>query len=218
MNHEELRRCVDDYVDGVLDEALKATFEEAMVDFEALRVEVEAARELKRQANALPQVILPERDLWPEIQARIERPKAIIDFSRFRGRRPRYAVLRYVLAAAALVLLAVGVGVLYGYEGRVEPSVPELMAVDPELGRIEQQYSEATQELMNAFDARRALLPEVTLGVVEENLAIIEAAVTEINLALVNDPDSPELEHMLHAAYRNEVDLLQQAIQLADES
>ena len=41
---------------------------------------MDAFKELKRQARALPASVMPERDLWPGIQARIRRPAAAIDF------------------------------------------------------------------------------------------------------------------------------------------
>ena len=43
-------------------------------------------------------------------------------------------------------------------------------------------------------------------------------AVTDIQLALVEHPDNPQLERLLIAAYQNEVSLLRQAMELVDKS
>ncbi len=109
---------------------------------------------------------------------------------------------------------------MFELEGTTEPATP-VVAIDPELNRIEQEYASAKEELLSALRARQASMDEEaleTLAIVEENLAIIEGAVNTINVALADNPDSLELERMLHAAYQNEVNLLHQAVQLADEN
>ncbi len=219
MNRERAYERIDDYVDGLLDADGRVAFEAFMADDGELRAEVDAFKELKRQARALPASVMPERDLWPGIQARIQRPAAAIDFGFRRGRQPRYSVIRYVMAAAALVLMMLGVRVLFELQGTMEPVTP-IAAIDPELNRIEQEYAAAKEELLAALRARQAPMDEgalETLAIVEENLAIIEGAVNAIDVALAEDPDSPELERMLHAAYQSEVSLLHQAVRLADE-
>ena len=220
MNRDESYERVDDYVDGLLDADARKAFEARMVDDSELRADVDALTDLKRQARALPASVMPERDLWPGIQARIEGPAAAIDFRSYRGRQPHYSVIRYVMAAAALVLMMLGVRAMFELEDAVEPAGP-IVAIDPELNRIEQEYAALKEELLVALRARQESMDEgalETLAIVEENLAIIENAVSTINFALTEDPDSSELERMLHAAYRSEVNLLRQAVQLTDES
>ena len=219
MKRDEAYDRVDDYLDGLLDADARKAFEACMAEDSELRAEVDAFTELKRQAKALPASVMPERDLWPGIKARIKGPATAIDFGSSR-RQPHYSVLRYVMAAAALVLMMLGVRTMFELEGGVEPATP-IIAIDPELNRIEQEYAAAKEELLAALRARQASMDEEaleTLAIVEENLAIIEGAVNTINVALADNPNSPELERMLHAAYQSEVNLLHQAVQLADES
>ncbi len=219
MNREKVYEQIDDYVDGLLDADARKAFETFMRDDGELRADVDAFKELKRQASALPASVMPKRDLWPGIEARIQRP-ATINFGSFRGRQPHYSVMRYVMAAAALVLMVLGVRAMVGLEDAAEPMTP-IVAIDPELNRIEQEYAAAKEELLSALRARQASMDEEaleTLAIVEEYRAIIEGAVGTINIALAKDPDSPELERMLHAAYQNEVNLLHQSVQLADEN
>ena len=219
MNRDEAYERIDDYVDDLLDTGTREAFEAYMADDGELRADADALTDLKRQASALPASVMPERDLWPGIKARIEGRPAGVDFRSFR-RQPHYSVMRYVMAAAALVLMMVGVRTLFELEGGVEPVTP-IIAIDPELNRIEQEYAAAKEELLAALRARQASMDEEaleTLAIVEENLAIIEGAVNTINVALADNPNSPELERMLHAAYQSEVNLLHQAVQLADES
>jgi hypothetical protein len=87
-----------------------------------------------------------------------------------------------------------------------------------EFKRVADQYLDARKQLVNVLETRRDDIPPETLKVVEENLTVIASAVSDIEVALAKNPRSPKLERMLYTAYRNEVDLLQQAVQLADES
>lgn len=222
MKREEAIEHIDDYIDGLLDAREREAFEACMADDGAVRTEMEAMMELKRQSSALPASLIPERDLWPDIKARIDRPAAVIDFSSFRGRQPRYPIMRYAMVAAALVLMFAGLRAMIDFEGGVQqkPAAPAVTQ-DPELNPIEQEYAAAREELLGALRARQSSMDEEaleTLAIVEENLAIIENAANNINMALADNPDSPELERMLHAVYQSEVNLLRQAIQLADES
>lgn len=217
MTHDEAIQHVDDYVDGLLEPAAREAFEVCLKQSEALRAEVEALNMLKRETSQLPDNIMPERDLWPDIQSRIESRPSIIDFSRFRGRRPRYSVLGYAAAMAALVLIAFGAGIMLQTQPTPTPSQTQVAVPPAEINRIEAQYATARDELRVILDERGDRLAPETLAVVEENLAIIEDAVTGINLALANDPGSEKLEHMLHVAYRSEVNLLQQAVQLTQQ-
>lgn len=221
MKREEALERIDDYIDGLLNAREREAFEACMADDGAVRTEMEAIMELKRQSSALPASLMPERDLWPDIKARIDRPTAGIDFSTPRGRQPRYSIMRYVMAAAALVLMFVGVRAMIEFDGGVQQQPAPVVTQDPELNPIAQEYAAAMEELLGALRDRQPSMDEEaleTLAIVEENLAIIEGAIDNISLALADNPDSAELERMLHAAYQSEVNLLRQAVQLADES
>ena len=55
---------------------------------------------------------------------------------------------------------------------------------------------------------RRAASPE-TREVVERNLRVIDEAIEELRQALAADPGNPQLENLLLAQHRTEIDLLQ---------
>ena len=218
MNREESSERIDDYIDGLLDADARKAFESCMADDDALRVELDAVVELKRKAQALRASVLPDRDLWPGIKEAIDRPAPLIRFGSFRGRPTRYSPLRYIVAAAALVLLMVGVRAIVEMDSPSEATPPApVVAEDPEMNRIEQEYAAAKAELLSELDALEATLPPETLSIVEENLAIIENAVNDISAALLENPKNAELERMLHAAYRSEVNLLHQAVRMAGD-
>lgn len=219
MNREESYERVDDYVDGLLGAGARKAFEASMARDKDLRGEVEALRELKRQTRELPASVLPERDLWPAIKAKIDQPATIIDFGIFRGPRNRYSPLRYIVAAAAMVLLMIGVRAIVEM-GSAKEDLPlrPVAAEDPEVNRIEQEYASAKEELMHELRVREATLAPETLSIIEENLTIIENAVRDISMALAENPENIELKRMLHTAYQSEVNLLYQVVRMAGES
>lgn len=216
MTHEQHYEKIDDYVGGKLDDAERAAFEQAMEGDAALRGAVEAAHTLEAEVEQLPRSLQPPRDLWPEIAERIEKPERTVHFGRFRGRRPRYSLTRYLVAAAALLVLLFGMPVMMN-RSLDQPAPPTTAArPDPEIRRVATQYLEARQELLDVLKERRGAMAPETRAVVEDNLAIIASAVEEIETALAQDEDNRELERMLHAAYQSEVHLLRRAVELTE--
>ncbi len=174
------------------------------------RAESEWLRSLRDQVASLPREIKPSRDLWPGIGSRI-------------GRR-RTAVVRplVVLAAAAGLLAAVGLGALLGARAvRSSPvasgaGVPGVVAAswrgtDTELERLRGQLEELIEMRRGSLDAR-------ALAVVEENLRIIDGAIERIELAVRHDPESRALRRLLYEARREEIRLLWRAAELPAES
>ncbi len=221
MMNDETTAQLHDYLDGLLDDAQEAAIEAQLAADPALREELEGTRALRAQLHALPRQIEPDRDLWPQIASRLDAAQTrAIDFGRFRARRRR-PVIGYLVAAAALVLFALGSPYFLAPQSPDVPpesggGVASALPDDPEFQRVAAQYLTARDELMMLLDERKGDIAPETYAVVEENLAVIASAVTEIQTALAVQPESEKLERMLYAAYRSEVNLLRQAVQLSD--
>ncbi len=220
MMDEKTLEQLDEYLDGALDDAGRAAFEARLANDAALRDELNALRQLRAQVTALPRAVEPDRDLWPEIASRLDAPRrGTVDFGRYRRRR-QVPIARYLVAAAALVLFALGAPVWFNPPqpgvDPLDPVADGALASDPEVQRVTAQYLAARDELMALLEARKAEIAPDTYAVVEENLAVIASAVSDIEVALASEPESEKLERMLYAAYRSEVKLLQQAVQLSD--
>lgn len=215
MKYDEAFEHIDDYIDGKLDATRRDAFEACLADSEELRSELDAVTDLKRLVNELPSSIEPAHDLWPRIHAEIDRSARTVDFGGRRARRPLFSTMRYAMAAAAILLLVLGLRAMVDFENG---SDTPLVAQDPELTRVEEEFAKAKDDLVRVLRERQGNFDPNTLAVVVENLSIIDGAIQEINLALVDNPEDLDLVRMLHAAYRSEVDLLHQVVNLADES
>lgn len=154
-------------------------------------------------ASGLATGISPDRDLWPGIEQAITTPK-----------RSRWTPM---LAQAAAVVLLVGAssGITY-LTMKEEPVV--MQRFSPEL-QFERTAFGAEQTLGSVYRSAQGnyqadlnkelekLSPEVRADI-EKNLALIEDAIAEINLALEQNPDSVLLQELLVRSYREQHTLL----------
>jgi len=177
----------------------------------------EAAR-WEREASRLPLDITPQRDLWPDIAARISSEQSA-------PMRRTWRVGGALAAAVALVALS-SLTTLWlaqrGSDAEFSQVVPPTMEAgaepraafgpDHELGP---RYRRARNELTMDLDARLQALPPATRKVVEHNLQQIRGAVTEINQALAEDPGNALLQQLLMATYQDELAVLTEMNRIA---
>lgn len=230
MNHETTLTLLDDFVDGALDPSQEREVRRHLMQCDACRAEERALRTLLEHAAALPDEILPERDLWAGIAPRLgERaaPAPVEAAPVIPLRRPR-PLPRWMLAAAASVVLVVGTSVvtlrLATAGGDAVATLDAGYATPPAAGApptalvafrpAEQAYERAIGELAQVLEERREALAPETVRVVEENLAVIDRAIAESRAALAADPASKPLTRMLADAYDAKLGVLRQAVQL----
>lgn len=194
----EREALLNEYVDGTIAAAERASVEAHLATCAGCRTGVAELRGLVASAAALPQRIEPSRDLWGVIEARIGR-RATRDLQR--------AWWRPALAAAAVLVLAVG---LYRRRspspGRSDPA--------GEWAAVQADYDAAARQLNGIFAAGRGRLSPATVALVERNLALLDAAIADSRAALERDPANPELRHLLAAANRQKVELLRWTVRL----
>lgn len=182
------------------------------------RTPIDGASEPLDEARSLPPAIEPERDLWPGIAARLERPAAAPE----PARRWRYWQLA---AAAALVAVLAGTGFglmrLLGPEGGADdpgrtatgvPTEPDGPAArvprDPAATAGMPGAGTLGNRLMAALERKRNQLGPETSDAVEADIARIGMAMAELLAAVAENPDDPTLYHHLAARQRQEADLL----------
>jgi len=220
MTCQELDERLDDYVDGALGASAASEVEAHLRACALCQDRERRLRQVLAHAASLPRSVAPPRDLWLGIARQLEHERA---WSwRSVGFRP------VVLAAAATVLIGL-VAVLWTGRAPAKVRTVEIPAAspraslvsgttgisDPVLAEAERQYEAAAQALLEALQQRRALLQPETLAVVEANIDVIDRALAEVRLALVQDPKNPELTRMLVATHRKKVDVLSRVVKLS---
>jgi hypothetical protein len=186
---------------------------------------VDREERLLAAARKLPREISPERDLWPEIAARIGAGEAAAPPAATHGRWRVAAAL-----AAAVALVAVSSLMTLWLTDEAPPVVvqqqptaglaiparalPDAASFGPGY-TLGPRYERARQALTRDLDRQLAALPEDTRALLERNLGQIRGALAEINQELSRDPNNVLLQQLLLAAYQDELAVLMNVNRMA---
>lgn len=238
MTHEEILDLLDDFVGGDLPPREERDVRRHLMQCEGCRAEEQALRALLDEAAALPDEIVPERDLWtgiaPRLQSRaalVEEPAEHLPEVRVIGPRPARPLPWWMLAAASIALVIVTSFATLRLSGRgagAEPTTIASQRAQRPAGAVgggtptalvafrpaEKEYQKAISELEGVLQTQRTRMAPQTAATIEANLRIIDQAIAESRAALAADPNSAELTHMLSDAYDTKLDVLRQAVSL----
>ena len=166
----------------------------------------------------------PSRDLWKDIEARLDDAEVIPIGT---SRPPVLPASRRFswpqLIAASIVMAAVGGGAAL-LVVRSPTSQPEVTAVELPNGRTaalpdptktveyaEAQYDAAVKDLETVLAAGRNQLDTATVRTIEQSLQKIDAAIAEARIAIQRDPANEYLSRQIAANMRRKLDLLRAA-------
>lgn len=174
---------------------------------------------LLAKAAELPKDIVPQRDLWPAIAARLGQA----------GDAPAKPAFRWPLALAAAFLVA-SVSALLTWSLLRDPQQanPPVIAEVPtaDAGIVPVRYGPnsgisatelaARDALLGEFKSAFATLRPETREAIQNNLAVMQAAADEIDAALAKDPASGMLQGMLAGTYKQELNLYSTVVTARD--
>ncbi len=211
------------YLDGELDlarrrrlEAHLAACPECSALLVDLRAIVAAAPHYEGQQ--------PSRDLWSDIEARLDQAEVIpIGTSRRPDLPPSRRFSWPQLIAASFVMAALGGGATY-LALRSKTTQPATNAVQPPdfptsrppdslhtVAYAEEQYDAAVRDLELILDAGRSRLDSTTVRTIELSLQKIDAAIAEARTAVQRDPANAYLSRQIAANMRRKLNLLRAA-------
>ena len=181
--------------------------------------------ELAALAARLPREVAPPRDLWPGIEAAISKQAP----RRRPWERPWEWRWERVLAQAAAVLVLVGGSSSItwyltdkGGEQAAPPLVSTPLVVQPVAGYSEHglgaDFLDTRADLASRLEQELRRLPPDTRSEVRQNIVRRRAAISEINLALVEEPDNALLQELLLSMYREEISVMQRVEGLASSA
>jgi anti-sigma factor RsiW len=220
MRCDEMTDRLDAFVDGDLPAEEAAEVQRHLEGCLACRTQLEQLSELLRRAAALPAEEQPPRDLWPQISARLSTEGS--DVVRFPS-----PVRRYVwtwMAAAAAVVLAIASAFLMR-QTSIDAGSPtiadthrqtaaESAVVRAAYRDVEADLDRVRADLRAVLQSRRSEISPATMEIVNQNLKVIDEAIANIAEALEQEPENPELNRLLLAAYQREVKLLKQVARM----
>jgi hypothetical protein len=180
----------------------------------------ERERQVMSMAAGLARDVQPPRDLWPGIAE-------AINSSPVSRAAPAPRWQRMFAQAAAIVLLIGGSSGLTWYTlsnsdtSLVTPGDHSNLNFEPVSGSFGSQYmlgpdfQDARESLVAKLDEELERLPPETREEVEKNIATIRAAISEINKALAQEPDSVLLQELLLNTYSEELAIMRKVDGLA---
>lgn len=168
---------------------------------------------LRERIARLPEEIAPARDLWPDIRATLEAERVRPFPAAGGGGRARRLPPWVRLVAAGAVLVAGTATVTWRV---MRDRTPGIAATEmrPD-GDALTSYERSVEELTTALDRRAARLDPDTRAVLERSLRTIDDAIDEARSALARDPSSPAIRAFVEAAYRQKIDFLRRANDVA---
>ncbi|HEX8431165.1 MAG TPA: zf-HC2 domain-containing protein [Longimicrobium sp.] len=218
MTHDEVLDRLDDWVAAELPDNEQGAVDLHLEMCPACRAEADSLRELLAEVANLPTEILPERELWSGIAARIE-AEPVATHRRWRGQRwlgMAAAAILLVVSSSLLTLhlserrIASRVTAPAEWLGRSGGPPTALVSFEP----AERDYQNAIAELQTVLAARKGQLAPETVRTLETNLRIIDEAIAQSRAALERDPNSAELTQMLTDAYDQKMNVLSRVVEL----
>lgn len=186
-------------------------------------------RAIVRAAAELP-TLSPSRDLWSGIASRIEAPVVALPTRITNGDATTLAPAAQLpwrrLAIAASLLIVATAGVTWSIvkhgssaelatrsdsatvEAPLAGAPVEPVSLQPPGQTAEQTFDKEIGAMRQIIDERRKELDPVTIGVLQKNLKLIDAAIAESKAALAKDPASAFLMDRLTHAYDTKLQLL----------
>jgi hypothetical protein len=166
---------------------------------------------------SLPEDVAPQRDLWPQIRAEIEKTPIAAPALANRAQSTWFR-----LAAGVVLVLGSSFVTYYitreSMQTQVVQVTPEAVPAPQVIGqpasfsfgsqRLGAGYTNARAELDKRFQERLASLPPAARAKVESNLADLRRAAAEISSTLAENPSDPLLQDLLMSTYQSELQLL----------
>lgn len=166
---------------------------------------------------SLPEDVAPQRDLWPQIRAEIEKTPIAAPTLANRAQSTWFR-----LAAGVVLVLGSSFVTYYitreSMQTQVVQVTPEAVPAPQVIGqpasfsfgsqRLGAGYTNARAELDKRFQERLASLPPAARAKVESNRADLRRAAAEISSTLAENPSDPLLQDLLMSTYQSELQLL----------
>lgn len=203
---------LSEYLDGELDGDEVERLESRLAAEPRLRALLEELRSVKQTASERPDFEAPA-ELWPGVRDRIEPAHRSAAATRSVAWKRRLMFTLPQLAAAAGIVLLLGVGIGRMSDTAAEPIGGEPATVSSE-NAMGSGYPQFVADLEGRLGAGRDVLDPGTVRVIEQSLATIDSAIVQARTALEADPNNVYLNQHLASARAKKLRLLENATTL----
>jgi tetratricopeptide (TPR) repeat protein len=217
MRCSHAKKFISEYIDGDLGTARKARLEDHLSQCSDCRKVLKDLKNIVTDAQRLEEPSPPD-NTWQKIESRLESRQPLVTFPELPSRK-WFALpgFRYTLAAAAVVLIVIGVLTLGPFSPQPGGIVPEIENQDYTLAKLEeaeQHYQKAIKALGEAVAARQERLDPQVAEILQANLEIIDKSISACREAVLSNPTDLDSRNYLLAAYKEKADLLHQVVNL----
>ncbi len=237
--HTNYRESIHELIDGTLGAIRRAELERHLADCAECRSFLDDMQAIRAAADSLDPLQPPD-GVWMQIAGRLRQEGRVQAPPAPRPTRaPRFAML--AIAASLLLAVGVGIGLLVNqYRAPNAPTTNAAMAppagqsnaandiavesVEAEFTLAEQHYQNAIAKLEQAARLDQAaagqgdnVLDAQTAAMLQKNLQVIDQAIAESRAALRSEPLSASARDSLFDALKQKVALLQDTIALMNE-
>lgn len=218
MNSDLWTDRLSEYLDSELDPQERIAMEAHLADCAACRQTLRELRSVVRALGADP-ADTPDAALWGRIEARLE-PRTEVREAPVRPgsaarRRPAFSLRAAGLAAAAVLVLALGGRALWRAPASpVPPASPPRSApayVLPAAARPTPPEAHAIADLQRILDEGRGHLAPETLRRIQESLALVDTAIAQAERAIAADTSNPYVARQLERLRREKLETLREA-------
>ena len=208
---------LSEYIDGELTAGERHAADAHLAECgDCRRTLAELRTVVARAAAATPRP--PGTDLWDGIAEQIGRPQAFDTPPRSAPWRVSFTLPQLVAASLALMVVSGG-AVWIGQHGGRATSIPSLGATNSReepaahttaAVMTDGQYSRAIADLEQTLQNGRSSFDPSTIGVVDQNVAVIDRAIEQARQALGQEPANIYLNNHLTDLKQQKLSVLQQ--------
>jgi tetratricopeptide (TPR) repeat protein len=212
------QELISDYLDGALSRGVE---KELQAHLEGCRDCRELARDLAsiiRGARSLAS-LEPSAAVWPKIAAEVRETRPA-EPEEVRARRSWLGTFwkpaRWAMAAAGVLVLAVGGGLILRQKPWSSPSAAKKGSVEFTLAKLQEAqgyYEKAIQALSEAAESREGRMDPRLSEVFSRNLAAMDETIQSCRQIIQEDPDNLTARAYLLTAYREKVNFLEEIME-----
>ena len=196
MKCNEVINTMDDYLDQNIDKNTKNKIQEHLKICIKCKEKYKEYDSILQLLTSLPDSINPPNNNWKFIKKKINLKHKL---------SPIYFVK---LSFAAFSLISIILFTSIYFNIKKSKDINKQPNILSEFNIATKEYNKAKKKLLNTINNKKQYLNEDTINSIKTNIAIIDNAINDITIALINDPSNNMLAMQLANTYQQQIKLI----------